>query len=136
MTEPKKKPEVLHVRKFDHANGGRRTPAEVHRELGLGGAKCTFCGDPAGMKGMVYAEADEYAKRDPQGFMVLYQRVGGDPSFDSKYGRIVKVQEVFGCDRCKKAAVHFLAKKPDWMFTEIDEMGLDSSHPTQVAVPG
>jgi hypothetical protein len=134
MSDETKKPEVLHVRKFDHANGGKRTPAEVHRQLGLGGRSCSFCGDPAAIRGMLYADAEEYARRDPTGYFALMQQCGGDPAFDSKWGKIVRVQDMYGCDRCKTSVKQYLAKKPDWMFADFDEMGLDSSHPTQVQV--
>lgn len=125
---------AVHVKKFDHANGGKRTPAEVHREIGLRGHTCSFCGDPAAMKAMVYADADEFMRREPEAFMELVRQVGGDPAFDSRWGRIVRIQDVYGCDACKQSLRQSMAKKPDWCFVDFDEMGLDSSHPFQIQV--
>ena len=127
MTDP------IHVKHFDHANGGKRTPAEVHREMTFKGFSCTFCGDPPAVKGMLYADAAAYAEKDVAGYMELIARSGGtDPAFDSKWGRIVRVQDYYGCDRCRASLMKFLANKPDWMFVDVDSMGLESSHAIQV----
>jgi hypothetical protein len=127
------KQETIHLRRFD---GGKRTPEEVHRELGLGNKRCSFCDDPAAIRGMVYADADEYARRDPEGYFALVRKAGGDPAFDSRWGRIIRTQDMYGCDRCKQSLKLALARKPDWMFVDFDEMGLSSSHPAQVQSAG
>jgi len=134
MSDDVKKKKTVHVRHFDHANGGKRTPAEMHRELVYRGQTCSFCGDPAAIKGMLYADAQEYAQRDPVGYFALVQKVGGDPAFDSKWGRIIRIQDLYGCDRCKTSLKQFMARKPDWQFCEFDEQGLESSHSLQVQV--
>lgn len=134
MTEEKKS--AVHIKKFDHANGGKRTPAEYHREHALKGKECDFCGDPAAIHGMLYADAAVYSAKDPEGYFKLVVQVGGDPAFDSKYGKIIRVQDMYGCDRCKQSLKQYLSKKPDWMFADFNEMGLESSHKFQIQSAG
>lgn len=124
---------IIHVRKFD---GGRRTPAEVHRELAIA-HRCSTCGEPAAMKIHFLAPLDEFKRREPEAFALAVRQMGGrDPSFQTTYGRMVRIETLYACDLCKVSAKKYAARKPDWQLVEIDEMGLETSHPTQVAVKG
>ena len=129
-------PQAVHVHRFD---GGRSTPAEYHRRSVFAGASCSFgCSEPVALKARVLADADEFARREPQAYLVLAVKAGGaDPAFDSRYGRLVLTQTMFACDRCKDSLRHYCARLPTgYMFAEFDEMGLDSSHPVAAQVPG
>lgn len=123
---------IIHVRKFD---GGRRTPAEVHRKVALA-HKCSTCGEPAALKVHFLAPLDEFKRREPAALALAVRQHGGDPSFETAYGRMVRIETLYACDLCKASAKRYAARKPDWILCEFDEMGLSSSHPTQVAVSG
>lgn len=123
----------IHIKKFD---GGRRSPAEVHRELGLGGRQCSTCDAPAALKAKLMADDAEFRRRHPDAYMLLIHRFGGDPSFETKWGRMVVVEEIYACDQCKDGMRKFVAaRQQDWQHVEFDEMGLESSHKLVVAVP-
>jgi hypothetical protein len=131
--EPKSK--TIHRRTFYDATHGK-TPAQLHREIGLGSARCSFCDDPAAVRANIFADADELAKRDPAGYVALAQEKGGvDPAFDSKWGRIVRCETQFACDRCKESMRKALAHKPDWMFVDFDDAGEEKRYAPVVQVP-
>lgn len=127
------KPKVVHVKQFD---GGRSTPAEYFRKTMYSGITCSTCGDPPAMRARFLAPIDEFRKKYPKELMQLVLLLGGkDPSFPSKYGRLVHVQSLFACDKCKTSMRKAAARVEDWMIVEFEEMGLDESHPIVVAVP-
>jgi hypothetical protein len=126
------KPKVVHVKKFD---GGRRSPAEYAREMMYKGTKCSTCGGPPAMRIRMLADASEFQKREPQVWALLCAKMGGSPTFKTKYGDMVHIESIFACDRCKAGAKRFAAHKPSWVVCEFEEMGLDSSHPLVVQVP-
>lgn len=126
------KPKVLHVKKFD---GGRRSPAEVAREILFKGMSCSTCGDPPAMRIRLIADADEVKKRMPDAFAALTLAMGGKPTFQTTYGEMIHLESIFACDRCKAGAKRYAAHKPDWVIAEFEEMGLESSHPLVVQVP-
>lgn len=124
---------IIHLKKFDN---GRRTPAEVHRELGIA-HQCSTCGDPAAMKAHFIAPEDEFKRREPGLYaLAVAQLNGGDPSFHTLYGKMIRIETVYACDLCKVGLKKYAAKKPDWVLVEFDETGLSSSHPLVVQVPG
>lgn len=130
MSDDKRAASAVHVRKFD---GGKRTPAEVHRELVLGGKECSTCGGPAALAAKLLGEDAEFRRRHPDAYMVLIQRFGGDPSFETKWGRFVVIEVIYACDRCKAGMRRFAAaRQQDWMHIEFDEMGLEETHKVQV----
>ncbi len=118
---------AVHVKKFD---GGRRTPAEYHRELVYGNKQCSTCGEPAAMCAKLLADDAEFLRRHPNEYLVLINRFGGDPSFETKWGKMVIVEIIYACDQCKNGMRRFVAaRQQDWMHVEFDEMGLEESHP-------
>lgn len=121
---------TIHLKKFD---GGRRTPAEVHRELVFRGKSCSTCDEPAAVAAKLLADDEEFRRRHPDAYMVLINRFGGDPSFETKWGRMVTVEVIYACDRCKGGLAKFAAQRAkDYMHVEFDEGGLESSYPKQV----
>lgn len=112
-----------------------RTPAEFFRQHVYKQAECSTCGDPPAMRIRYLAPEDEFKKREPQVYAVICARIGGDPCFDTKYGRMLHVESVFACDRCKTSARRMAAKKPSWVIAEFEEMGLEESHPLLIQVP-
>lgn len=117
---------AVHVKKFD---GGRRTPAEYHRELVYGNKQCSTCGGPAAMCCKLLADDAEFLRRHPNEYMVLINQFGGDPSFETKWGKMVIVEIIYACDQCKNGMRRFVAsRQQDWMHVEFDEMGLEESH--------
>lgn len=122
--------DTIHVRKFD---GGRRTPAEVHRELALGGRSCSTCDGPAAVAAKLVADDEEFRRRHPDAYMALIARFGGDPAFETKWGRMVTVEVIYACDACRGGLARFVASRAkDYMHVEFDESGLESSYPKQV----
>jgi hypothetical protein len=121
---------IIHVKQFD---GGRRTPAEYFREQMYAKSQCTLCGGPPAMRIRYMAEASEFKRREPEVWAVLTAKIGGDPTFPTKYGPMVHVESIFACDLCKHSARQMAAKKPDWVICEFEETGLEESHPTVVA---
>lgn len=124
---------TLHIKKFD---GGQRTPAEVHREVGLAHA-CSFCAGPAALKVHYIAPLDEFIRREPGLFALAVAQNGGRPiHFETTYGLMVRMETVYGCDLCKASLRRAAANKPDWVLCEFDEAGLEASHPLVVQSPG
>jgi len=122
---------IIHVRKFDN---GRRTPAEYFREKVYAHTECSFCGDKPGMRIRYIADAEEFKKRNPDVYKLLCIRIGGDPAFDTTYGKMIHVNSEFACDRCKTAARKMAAHKPDWIIAEFEEMGLEENHKLVIPV--
>lgn len=118
MSDAQKKPEVRHVKKF---MGGRMTPDEVHRALGLR-VRC-LCGQPAAIRIKVLAPLQEVQDRNPQ-FVAMVAASNPDgpfvPTIPSKYGNLVKLSDVGACDNCKTEAERVAAKHPSWCIVEID----------------
>ena len=116
----------VHMKKFD---GGRRTPAEYHREAVYGGKTCSTCDQPAAMAAKMLADDVEFMRRHPDAYMALINKFGGDPSFETKWGKMVTVEVVYACDQCKNGMRRFVAsRQQDWMHVEFDEVGLEESH--------
>lgn len=127
------KQKVVHVKQFD---GGRSTPAEYYRKAMYAGQKCSTCGDPPAMRARFLAPMDEFRKKYPRELAQLILMLGGqDPGFETTYGRMVHVQSLFACDKCKTSLRRMAAKKEDWFLVEFEELGLEESHPLVVAVP-
>lgn len=137
MSDDAKKPEVIHVKKFD---GGNRTPDEVHRQLAFGKKRCVGCGsDKPAVRFRTLCPADELMKRNPDvaaTIMALNREGPQLPTIDTKYGPMVLVADVVACDNCKGEAERAAAKGPSWLIVEIDRMGLASTHKTVVQSAG
>jgi hypothetical protein len=128
MSEDTKR--AVHVKKFD---GGKRTPAEVHRQLVFAGKTCSTCDQPAAVAAKMLGDDEEFRRRHPDAYMLLIAKFGGDPSFETKWGRMVTIEVIYACDRCKDGMRRFVAHRTqDWMHVDFDEGGLESSYPTQV----
>jgi hypothetical protein len=120
----------IHMKRFDN---GKRTPAEYHRELVLGGKHCSTCDQPAAMAAKLMAEDAEFCRRHPDAYLLLIQKFGGDPAFETKWGKMVIIEVIYACDHCKGGLRRFAAaRQQDWMHVEFDEMGLEESHKVQV----
>jgi hypothetical protein len=118
---------TIHMKKFD---GGRRTPAEYHRQLVYGNRQCSTCEQPAAMAAKILADDEEFRRRHPDAYIVLMGRFGGDPAFDTKWGKMVTVEVIYACDQCKDGMRRFVAhRQKDFMHVEFDEMGLEETHP-------
>ena len=119
----------VHMKRFD---GGKRTPAEYHRELVLGGKTCSTCEQPAAMAAKLLGDDAEFRRRHPDAYMLLINRFGGDPSFETKWGRLVVIEVIYACDQCKNGMRRWVAnRQQDWMHVEFDEVGLEESHKVQ-----
>ena len=117
---------TLHLKRFDN---GKRTPAEYHRELVYGGKVCTTCRQPAAMAAKMLADDAEFMRRHPDAYMVLINKFNGDPSFETKWGRMVTVEVIYACVECANGMKRFVASRTkDYMHVELDEVGLESSH--------
>lgn len=132
MSNAGEKSKVIHLKKFDNGN---RTPAEFFREQMYAKMQCSTCGDPPAMRIRFLCPLDEFKKREPQAYQMLILKFGGDPTFDTKYGKMVHMQSVFACDKCKTSARRVAAHKPSWVIAEFEEMGLEENHPTIIQVP-
>lgn len=130
MSDNKK---ALHVKKFD---GGRRSPAEFFREQMYAKQTCNTCGGPPAMRIRFLADAAEFKKRNPDVYKLLLIRLGTDPAFDTKYGKMIHVESWFACDNCKTSARRLAAKKPTWVIADFEEMGLEETHASVIQVPG
>jgi hypothetical protein len=120
---------TIHMKKFD---GGRSTPAEYHRKTVYAGRACTTCGQPAAMSAKLLADDAEFLRRHPEAYMALINRHGGDPSFETKWGKMVTVEVVYACDQCKDGMRRFVASRAtDYMHVELDEAGLEESYALQ-----
>lgn len=127
------KPKVVHVKKFDAERG--RSPAEFFRQAMYHGAQCSTCGAPPAMRIRFLADAEEFRRREPDIHAFLALKMGGDPTFPTKYGPMIHIQSVFACDMCKTSARRMAAKKPSWVIADFEEMGLEESHPLSAQVP-
>ena len=113
-----KKP-VVHIKKFA---GGRETPQEMHRRLGIR-KNCALCGHPAAIRIKVFAPLAELIKRTPEyvaGICASNPDGPYVPTIDTTYGKMVKISDVGACDLCKTQAEKEAAKGPSWMLVEID----------------
>lgn len=112
-------PTQKHMKKF---MGGRYTPNEVHRAVGIR-KKCSVCSQPAAIRIKVYASLEEMIKRNPN-FVAAIMASNPDgqfvPTIDTKWGKMMKLSDVGACDNCKTEAEKVAAKHPDWCFVEID----------------
>lgn len=139
MSDDAKKPQVVHIKKFD---GGRSTPDEMHRKYALGGGKkrCATCGNPkVAIRIRVLVELAELTKRNPD-FVAGIMATNPDgsmtvPSVRTKYGQMVRVNDAVFCDNCKVGAEKAAAKGPSWAIVEIDRQGLGKSFKPVVQVP-
>lgn len=129
-----KKPEVIHVEKFDK---GRSTPDEMHRKLSYGGKRCAGCGSnkPA-IRIRVLMTAADLMKENAElaGVIMAMNREnpGRLPTIETKYGGMVLVSDCVFCDICKTGAERAAAHPPryakDKVIVEIDRMGLSATH--------
>jgi len=120
----------IHVKHFMQ---GEMSPNEMHRKLAWGGRGCTKCGQPAAIRVRIFAEVAEISKRSPQFLMQLAAENSGEvPVVDFKYGKFVRVSEVFGCSHCRAGLEREAAGAPSWCLVELDRGPSDT---TQVAVP-
>lgn len=132
--ETKKKPEVVHIKKFD---GGRSTPDEMHRKFAFGPRRCHSCGGPPAIRIKVLMEAKEMLARSPDvaATIIALNKEGPFlPTVATKYGPMVLVSDICACDLCKTEAEKAAAKGPSWCIVEIDRMGLASTHKPVVSV--
>ena len=137
MSDAPKKPEVVHIKKFD---GGRSTPDEVHRKLAFGPKKCVGCGsDKPAVRLKTLCPADELLKRQPNlaaTIMAMNKEGPYLPTIPTTYGPMVLIADIVACDYCKGEAERAAAKGPSWLIVEIDRMGLSSMHKTVVQSAG
>ncbi len=129
----KKKPGIRHIKKF---MGGRMTPEELHRAVGLR-VKCTGCDQPAAIRIRVFAALDELTKRHPEFVAaVAVSNPEGPfvPTVATQYGPMVKISDIGACALCrKKAEVAAARGAPSWCIVDIDR-GPGPDRP-QVQVP-
>ena len=116
----KRRGKVVHLKKFA---GGRETPQEMHRRLGIR-KNCVMCkGVPAVIRIKVFAPLAELVKRAPEYVAgIIASNPDGPyvPSIDTTYGKMVKVSDIGACDLCKTQAEKEAAKGPSWVLVEID----------------
>lgn len=115
-----------------HFMGGKEQPHETHRRLVMGGKECAFCGGKAALSAKLLAEEKEFISRHPNEFIMLMEKAGGDPCFDTKYGKMLVVDRIFACEMCDKPLRAYASKQPSWILVEFDEGGLSSTYATQV----
>lgn len=116
----KRKPKIRHTTKF---MGGRMTPDELHRQMGLR-VKCTGCGQPAAIRIKVLAALDELTAREPE-LVAAITITNPDgrfvPTVQTIHGPMVKISDVGACDLCRKTAEIAAARgAPSWCIVEID----------------
>ncbi len=108
-----------HVKKF---MGGRITPDELHRALGIRGV-CAICEGPGAIRIKVLVQLDELTKRQPE-YVAQIMATNPDglfvPTVATTYGPMVKVSDIVACDNCKVDAERSAAKGPSWALVEID----------------
>lgn len=131
----KKKPEILHIKKF---MGGRVTPEELHRAIGLR-VKCSGCGQPAAIRIRVLVELAELTKRQPE-FVAAVAASNPEgpsvPTVATKYGPMVKVSDTGACALCRKTAEVAAARgAPSWCIVDIDRGPGPDRPQVQVPVP-
>lgn len=96
-----RRPEAIHLKRVL----GGKTPAEVHRANTWAGHRCHSCGGPPAVQIASFMEAREFARRSPAAAAILASFRGGRlPVFKSRWGKLVKINEVFACDLCRKGA--------------------------------
>jgi len=120
---PAKKQEVLHRRKF---MGGRETPNEVHRRLGIK-KKCVVCSRPGAIRIRVFMPYDEASRRAPNmiaAIMATNPDGAKVPTVTFKDGstprEFIKASDSAFCDFCKVEAERVAATAPSWAVVEID----------------
>jgi hypothetical protein len=118
-----KKQEVLHRKRF---MGGRETPNEVHRRLGIG-KKCVTCSRPGAIRIRVFMPYDEAMQRAPDMMAaIMVSNPDGPfvPTLDFKDGstvrKFIKASDSAFCDFCKVEAERVAAGAPSWAVVEID----------------
>lgn len=115
----KKKPEVRHLDRF---MGGRRSPQDLHRELGIA-KQCHGCDRPAAIRLKVLAELSELTRRYPEfvGVIAANHPDGIIPTVETKHGPMVWISDVGACDLCRATAEKTAARDvPSWCLVEID----------------
>jgi hypothetical protein len=119
-----KKQEVLHRKKF---MGGRETPNEVHRRLGIA-KPCAVCGKPGAMRIRVFMPLDEAMQRAPDllaAIMAANPMAAKLPTVMFKDGstpkEFIKASDSAFCDHCKVEAERIAGQSaPSWAVVEID----------------
>lgn len=117
------KREVLHRKKF---MGGRETPNEVHRRLGIG-KKCVVCSRPGAIRIRVFMPYDEASRRAPNmiaAIMATNPDGAKVPTVTFRDGstprEFIKASDSAFCDSCKVEAERVAATAPSWAVVEID----------------
>jgi len=119
----KPKQEVIHRKKF---MGGRETPNEVSRRLGIA-KKCAICGKAGAIRIRVFMPYDEAMKRAPNLIAAIMASNPDGPKVPTvmfKDGstprEFIKASDNAFCDNCKVEAERTAATAPSWAVVEID----------------
>ncbi len=127
------KAEIRHLKRF---MGGRATPQEVFRAVGVR-KKCAQCGCPASVRIRVLVELKELIKRQPEFVaQIMASNPTGQPvvpTVPTIHGPMVKVSDVGACSQCRTAAERAAARGPSWAIVEIDAGPKET---VQAQVPG
>lgn len=113
---------------------GRMSPEEAHAKFAFPvGAKCTGCGAPPTIRGIVMAPLDEVRKRDPdfdtlaslaninpEAATRFYEMLVQIKGSDGKPTPYVRISTAFSCKSCSKTFEKTLAKAPSWCIVEIN----------------
>lgn len=122
--------DTIHRKQF---MDGRETPDETHRRLVFKNKVCVFCGDPkVAIALKLIATEKEFLSRHPNEYLQLLHKAGGDPCFETKYGKALIIDRLHACDMCKKPLNAYAAKQESWVICEFDEGGLSETYPKQV----
>ena len=128
---------TIHVKKFQ---GGRETPDEMHRRLGIRKI-CAICKKPAAIRIKVYVPLKELMNRNMSAVQALMLTNPLGPlaplptipmKFNGTVQQMLKVSDNGFCDLCKSQAEREAAHGPSWAFVEIDRGPGKDKFPTQV----
>lgn len=120
---PAKKREVLHRKRF---MGGRETPNEVSRRLGIA-KQCIVCKRPGAIRIRVFMPLDEAMQRAPNLIAAIMASNPDGPKVPtvkfkdgSTVREFIKASDSAFCDHCKVEAERTAATAPSWAVVEID----------------
>ncbi len=124
------KSETIHRKTF---MGGRETPTDVHRRLGVA-QKCFGCGAPGAIVIRVFVEKKELFDKNPDmaALIMANSPDGMIPTAKMIYGDMVRVSQKAFCTACSPAAERAAADAPDWALVEISRGPIEK---TVVSVP-
>jgi len=111
------------------------TDKAVHKAA-WGNAKCQICKGPPVIQIRVSMLLKELMQKEPTLFASLGFLTGGRiPTFETTYGTMVCVSEVFACAKCRKDAEKAAAKAPSCALVEIQQRVPNSWTQKTIQVP-